>query len=224
MIKVFLRLSLCFAALAALGACAGTEKIALTKADAQWLGGKTATNSLHEKPDFVAMTAGRGMIGVFGVGVMIDEGNRIVEENGVADPARSIATALGRMLAKKLRVDFKPDRRPEYGSAEVSDAGRPAGGSDILLDVETLGWGFRYFPTDWDNYRVDYNARLQVIETATGRVLAQDQCIFTKDYDSSDSAPSHDDLTLNKASGLKRELGEAAAFCARQFSNLILGG
>ncbi|RCV88556.1 hypothetical protein [Billgrantia montanilacus] len=53
------------------------------------------TMSSREKPNFLAMTAGKAMVGgLVGAAAMMIAGNNIVEENEIEDPAGHISSGL----------------------------------------------------------------------------------------------------------------------------------
>ena len=85
------------------------------------------------------------------------------------------------------------------------------------LDIRTTFWGFAYFPTDWDSYRIIYSAHLRLIDRQSAKVIAEEFCEYTPEY--SEDAPSHDDLVESNASGLKRELHKAADYCIKCFKD-----
>src|SRR5204862_4244006 len=85
-----------------LGGCAGPQVAPLTPAGAEALRGRDMIVLLREKPSFGAMTVGTAALigGALGGAMTISEGNRIVAENGIDDPAARIAQALAAELAE----------------------------------------------------------------------------------------------------------------------------
>src|SRR5262245_24065372 len=86
--------SLAFAAGVAFGnddeAAPGRDKdkvTALSAAAASARSGKVLAVTRHEKPSFSAMTAGKAGLGMVGAFAMLSAGNKIVNDNGIADPA-----------------------------------------------------------------------------------------------------------------------------------------
>ena len=106
-------------------------------------------------------------------------------------------------------------------TGDTSSLAKLYGDSDVLLDVQTVGWGFSYFPTDWNSYRVTYNAKARVIETRGGKLLAEASCVRVPE--NGPEAPSYDQLTSNGAAGLKAELKKAAEQCVVEFRSKLLG-
>lgn len=182
----------------------------------------TVTVSARKKPDFAAVTAGKAAIGgLIGALAMINAGNDIVEENGVEDPANYIGAELAKSLAESLGV------QPVENGGKLADSGKPGdlaklyGNAHLLLDVQTVNWSFGYFPTDWNNYRVIYSAKLRLVDTRTGKLRAEGFCARVPEK--SDGAPSRDQLLADGAALLKSELKVAADYCIGQFKANVLG-
>lgn len=203
--------------IATLSGCA-TKTIPLSSSVGGEYRGKSITFSVHEKPSFTATTADKAMFGAIGSIGMISKGNQIVEENSIPDPAVMIGSALVDDLAAKYSlIVIKSDmitesRKAEQIASDYNDA-------DLVLDVQTLYWGFSYLPMDWDNYRIIYTAKLKLIDTQKSTELASGSYA----YDSKDSGyyPSFDQLINNKADGLKTELKKAEAECIAEFRQRI---
>lgn len=205
-----------------LGGCVSTKNV---KADVSALrsdGHGTVTVSARKKPDFTAMTAGKAAIGgMIGALAMIKAGNDIVEENDIEDPAGYIGAELSKSLSESLGV------KPVDNGGKLADTGNPDQlaqlyrNADLLLDVQTVNWSFTYFPTDWNNYRVIYSAKLRLIDTRTGKLRAEGFCARVPEK--SDAAPSRDQLLADSATLLKTELKVAADYCIGQFKANVLG-
>ena len=202
-------------ALALLAGCVSVEHIPLAPGAAEALRGREAALVSRDRPDFGAMTAARVAIGgLIGAAVMMEAGNRVVADNNVQDPAHAIAQAIAAELkeAHQLRV------APGTISVDTDDAAKiakenPAG--DLLLDVRTINWGYSYFPTSWNRYRVFYSARLRLIDLKRAQVLAEGFC--SRMPEETPTAPTGDELLANGAAVLKNELNTAAGFCIEHF-------
>lgn len=59
---------------------------------------QSIVQTARKAPDFAAMTAGKAAFAVLGALAMIGEGNRIVADNKVIDPAESVAAGLAAAL------------------------------------------------------------------------------------------------------------------------------
>jgi hypothetical protein len=204
-----------------LAGCASTKTVTLKSDALRGHEGGTVAVSSHEKPGFVAMTAGKAAFGMLGAMAMISAGNQIVSDNQIADPAENIGSQLVADLAalNTLKISSKAPAVAKTG--DTSALAKLYGDSDVLLDVQTVGWGFSYFPTDWNSYRVTYNAKARVIETRGGKLLAEASCVRVPE--NGPEAPSYDQLTSNGAAGLKAELKKAAEQCLGEFRSKLLG-
>jgi hypothetical protein len=103
------------------------------------------------------------------------------------------------------------------GSDDVGALAKTYANAELILDVKTIGWSFLYFPTDFNNYRVMYSARLRLIDRQRQAVMAEEFCSYTPEYEDTNKAPSYDELVGNNAAGLKRELANAARHCVELF-------
>ena len=187
--------------LCAATASAKDQPIALSEADAATLQGKTVALTVHERPSFIAFTAGKATLGLLGTAAMVSAGNKIVDENGVEDPAILVRTQLAQALADRYgAIVLEPDpvaskaKKPKELAALHPEA-------DFVFDVRSAGWQFIYFPSNWDNYWMGYNVQTQLIDTKTGRPLASMACgAHTKEHA---HPPSRDQLLEQEARLLK---------------------
>lgn len=200
--------------------CVSTKNVPVNDALTSEFHGKSITMAKREIPDFAAMTAGKAMFAMVGAVAMISAGNDIVRDNQVEDPANHISAALAAGLAEKYRLSvvsndaiLVADESPDRLAAQYAS-------SDYLLDVRTINWSFGYFPTDWDSYRVMYSAKLRLINTADGQVVAESFC--SRVPDKTDGAPSYNELLANRAQRLKDELRVAADYCVGEFKSKAL--
>lgn len=151
---------------------------------------------------------------------MISSGNSIVEENGVKDPSEYIIASLEKEISEKYDLAELDSRGHMINTRNPSEIASAYPESDLIIDVETTGWGFTHFSTDWNNYRVLYSAKLRLIDTKKETILAEGYCSRVPDKD--DSAPSYEDLLADKAARLKSELHEAANYCIEEFRHIVL--
>ena len=89
---------------------------------------------------------------MLGAGAMIAAGNKIVADNNIADPA----DVLERELVPAGRQALRPGAEGRAGSSVI----KPAKPKEIaatqhrmsthVLNVESVGWMFAYYPTEWD--------------------------------------------------------------------------
>ena len=117
------------------------------------------------------MTAGKAMFALVGAAAMIAAGNEIVEENNIEDPASYIQSELAKELSKSYGFKINETDEKSVKTSKGSEIAKAFPESDLVLDVETINWSFAYFPTDWDNYRVIYSAKLRLIDTKSKSIV-----------------------------------------------------
>lgn len=208
------------AALAASG-CVSTKNV---KADADGLRGgeyKTVTLTSREIPSFGATTAGKATFGLIGAAAMISAGNKIVSDNEVEDPAIHIGHQLAATLSQRMALQVQETAGKQVKGGDVKQIAGSYASSDLVLDVQTINWGFAYFPTDWNNYRVIYSAKLRLVDTKRRKLLAEGFC--SRVPEKSEGAPSHEELLADRAARLKSELRIAADQCIGEFTTKVLG-
>ncbi len=213
------RFSIAIALALTLGACTTVKHTPITQDSLDKLDGKSIASARYGQPDFVAFTAGKAAFAMLGAIAAISEGNTIVKENEIEDPAIAITAALQNQLATVKRTTSVAStnvaKKDDIATVVASNPG-----SDYILDVKTLGWMFNYYPTDWAHYRVTYNARLRLIDTKTKTVVAESACASVQGDDK--NPPTKDQLLDNKAALLKDYLGKAAAACAEVLARDVL--
>lgn len=200
----------CSVVLFGLTGCVSTKSIPIDQSTASNLRDKTLALSASDKPDFAATTAGKATFGLMGALAMIDAGNRIVDEYDIADPAIFLAEEMSKVIKDRNLVTVK---MPVHATNEndVKVLANEHAESDFLLDVRTVNWGYSYFPMDWNNYAVNYSAKVRLIETAKAEIRAEAFCGYVDERH--DDSPSHDELLENQAERLKEELHVAATEC-----------
>ena len=154
-------------------------------------------------PSFYADTSGRRTFGILGVIAMVREGNRLVKEHGLEDPAAQLAEEVLAALASRNAM-----RTTTRDSA------------DLLLDVTTINWDFRPYRNDPENLYVVYSARFRLSDLRNGTVLAEGKCRSRRDPDG-DSA-TLDQLLAEGARRLQDELREAGRECAQVLKEDVL--
>lgn len=204
-----------------LAGCAKMPTTSLPTGEQSTLRGKTLVSSSRERPDFLAMTAGKAGFGLLGAAAMVSAGNKIVADNNVDDPAVYLSRELGTALAAAQGVQvisLAGTKTVETDVAKLAAAYKGQG--DVLLDVQTYSWGFGYFPSDWNNYRVMYTVIVRVIDTRAGKLMAQGSC--SRAPEKTDDAPTHDELLANSAERLKKELRAQADSCLSELKTKVL--
>jgi hypothetical protein len=202
------------AAAALAAGCVSVQQIPMDASSAQTLRGKEVALAERKAPDFTAMTADKAAFGMIGAVAMTSAGNELVKRHGIEDPAVHIGETLAAELGSRYSIRRSPKGAPIL-TDEAADLAKAASSSDIALDVRTLGWAFAYFPTSWARYRVIYNARLRLVDTKSGKVLAEGLC--SRVPVQTPESPSYEQLLADNAARLKQELRAAADYCVSEF-------
>ncbi|MCG8546275.1 MAG: hypothetical protein MJE12_18915 [Alphaproteobacteria bacterium] len=205
-----------------LAGCAATEMPLGDKGDAH-LRNHNVYMVKEAPPSFGAITASKGMFAALGAVAAHSAGSEMVRENGIEDPAIIVEQRIVRHIHAKFGakgigrvLDYTEKDKPSDGEWNAV-----AGPNSVIVDVETRGWNFWYFPATWTRYRVGYSAVLRLIDGETGQVLSQYTCGISAP-DSADAAPTYDEMMADRAALLKKMLAERADQCADQMVSKVL--
>lgn len=202
-----------------LAGCASVQHQPLSKEALAQLDGKSVATSRYAAPDFSAFTAGKAVFGLLGAAAMISEGNSIVKDNGIDDPAAEVSAGLLQKLTAAKSVTTVPAKGP-LASDDLTAIVAANPGAQYILDYRSTGWMFNYFPTDWSHYRVTYTGRLRLIDAATKSVLAESGCVSVQGDEK--NPPTKEQLLDNKAALLKTHLANAGKQCVDVLSRDVL--
>lgn len=213
------KIGMIFAIGVVLSGCTTVRNQAIdTKASAS-LKGQTVTYTVHKKPDFAAMTPAKAAFALLGALAMISEGNTIIASNDVDDPARLIGLGLTKSLSAANTAQMITPPASVDGT-EVAQIVAAVKNARFIVDVQTINWSLAYFPTNWTHYRLIYSAKARLIDAQSKETIAEGFCSRVPDETS--TAPTYDELVLNAAAGLKRELVVAANECLTKFRTEML--
>lgn len=203
-----------------LSACVSTKNVPLNTSEIRTVEFNQITLSHRERPDFAALTAGKALFGAIGAVAMINAGNKIVNDNEVDDPAGFIASELASALSEKYQIAEVNQSESLVKGLKAKSVIEAYPDSGLIIDVQTINWSFGYFPTKWGRYRVLYTAKLRLIDSSAGSLLAEGFCKRIPGYD--ETAPTKDELLADSAARLKAELVLAAKSCVEQLSENVL--
>lgn len=214
-----IRITAVIATSLALGACTTINNKQLTPETSAQLQGKTIAVTRYSTPDFAAFTAGKAAFAVLGAAAMISEGNSIVQQNNIQDPAIAISKGLQEKLkvskntvAAATDIDVESDDLEKI-IAKNTDA-------QFIVDYKTINWMFNYYPTDWSHYKVSYVGRLRLIDIASKSVMAESACTSVQGDDK--NPPTKDQLLESDATLLKSYFAKAASACIEVLSRDVL--
>lgn len=198
------------AVLASISGCTTLESRPISGKSVQDIQEQTVAYTTRPKPDFAAMTPGKAMFGLIGAAAMIAEGNQLVAENNLPDPANIISDS----LLGELEGGFGAKRAAavKVSSEDVGEIATAAQGTArYVVDAQTIQWHVVYFPSDFTRYRLIYAARARLIDTQTKTVVAEGFCRRVPDNVA--NAPSYDALVARGAAVLKARLNAAGKEC-----------
>ncbi|MDO6762909.1 hypothetical protein [Agarivorans sp. 1_MG-2023] len=215
---LFIRLLFVLVA-ASLSACSSIKTDQLEASESLSLADKTLVYTRYESlPDFAAQTAAGVQFGLLGLATAISNGNAMIVDNKVEDPALDIARELASGLSNSYKVKVVDDTSKSLTSPEIPHIIQLYSDYDYILDVRTLGWGSIYYTSDWDNYRVSYQVHARLIDRDKGSVIAEEACGNLPEYADTELAPSY--IDLQNGDGLKQELARSVEFCVAHIRNM----
>ena len=208
--KRFLRASAA-ACVALLAGCTTVETRTMDDDLAARLRGQAVAIVTLEPSTFaVVLTHGVGL-GPLGIPEMVAEGQRVLKDDNVVDPADDVATVLGDAMAGRLgAVIVAPHAAIRRDDPEAIVAAAPAGARYVLA-VGTVSWGVGNLPMPRSNYFVTYIARARLIDVRTKAVVAEAGCMQAPD--GSEFNGAYADLIANNGALIKTELAARADRC-----------
>ncbi|MES2407740.1 MAG: hypothetical protein V4528_10525 [Pseudomonadota bacterium] len=203
-------------------ALSGCGTIPMQRIDTQStaaLKNQTVVYTTREKPNFLAVTVVKSMLGLLGVAAMISDGNSIVANNHIADPADAIANG----LAKALHEDYGTQLVSPPIAVNTDDPTEIIADSNdkarFIIDVETLDWGFRFYRHDKLHYAFSYVATARLIDRQTKAVIAAGLCGAGS---GNTNPPTYDEMLANHAQFIKKELSTDVTTCVQKFQVQML--
>lgn len=207
-------------AAASISGCVSVPKQAVSEKAATGWSGKTIALTERPRAGFVAMTAGKGAFALIGAAAAIESGKTIVEENGIEDPAPHVSGELLQMAQARYGVVSASLPPVKVDTTDPKLLSKAANGADLLLDVQSLGASFNYFPTQWGHYWVTSGLVVRLIDVHTGEVLGGGAC--RRDSRKDPNPPTKDELLANKAELLKTILATQRDACRDELAPKLL--
>ncbi|MCF6340795.1 MAG: hypothetical protein L3J10_08635 [Sulfurimonas sp.] len=198
--------------------CGGTKNIKIVKNDLTKMNGKTIVVTLGQELDFIAKTTDSVILGKMAKEMMIREGNQIIKNNNVKNPVHYIKKNFINALSTKasFNIELKENIEPSNDYATLINK---YSDKDYILDIRTTKWSLAYFIWDWNVYKVIYSAKLRLINTKNGDIIAKRDCSYIPD--NIKTAPTYSKFLENDAQILKNELQLAADKCLNEFTKSI---
>ena len=199
--------------------CSTIKTNELSEEEAITLKNKSVVLSKYnELPDFPAQTAVTGQLGLFGLSTAISNGNAMILNNEIKDPAYSIAKELAGGLHLNHNVIIVETEGYSSVKSDVNNLLSGFSDYDFLLDVKTIGWTAIYLPLEGDSYRVMYFAHARLIDINTKRVVAEEVCSYNPEYPNTNDAPSYEEL--ENGVGLKAVFAKSVEHCVNHIRSM----
>jgi hypothetical protein len=196
-------------------AVAKERAVPVSQSVAAQLNGRSVVVTRHEKPNFNAMTPGTAMFAMVGAAAANSAGNKIVEENGIADPADVLAGSLVPAVVRHYGLQWDPSVVPVVDTKKAKEIAAAQAQVDYVLDVRSERWGYSYHGK-LNTFWVGYRAEARLIDAKTGAVVSNMTC----DSDTRKHAvrPTRDELLENQAQLLKDVTAHLGWVCAQLFA------
>lgn len=206
-----------------------TRTVPLGSGSESLLPGSSITLANRPRPDFAVMISSKMGLGAqFGAiaGAItgaspVTTGNQIVADNHIEDPAPRIGKTLLTELATTYHLNVVTNAGIVVNSQKPEAIARRYPGSDSVLDVGTISWGVSYYPTDFSHYRVLYSVKLNLVDTKTGRNIAEAFC--ARKPEKTPDAPTYQELLANGAARLKSAINASAQSCLEELRHKLHG-
>ncbi|MFP1682894.1 hypothetical protein ACLD0W_10295 [Alloalcanivorax sp. C16-1] len=206
-----MRIAFVFAVTLGVSGCASVKPVNLDLADLTESGARVVATTERPMPALSAITPTKAQFGFLGGMAMASAGKRIVEENGVDDPAVRVSSELADQLAEALGAEVMSE-----GPGMVEAGGQP----DVLVDVQTRVWQLIYYKSAWGTYSITYRAKAQFIDADTDTVLGTGSCSVRPEKGSEWTA-GYKDFAENRDAILTRTLAFVARQCAAQIGGQL---
>jgi len=151
-------------------------------------------------------------------------GKELLHRYEIADPADFIS----RQLAERLRGPAGLGDVRWLEAEQPGDWSRPESFRPItprgmaIVDVRTGHWGIHAFLSDWNRYRVYYEARARVYDPWRSREYAIAKAYYLDDYEKAEDAPTLEELLADDAAMLKSKLRFASIQVAESLRSELL--
>lgn len=196
--------------------CGGPKFVPMDRAALPTLKGKTVSVVTHESPSFIAMTSGKGMFAVAGVGAAAAAGNKLVKEKHIEDPAPKVGMLVAEDLNSRFGLSSNGQPSKQAEADDLKEIAGQAAGNDYALDVMTIGWSYMYDGFHFSDYYVGCSVKLRLVDVATSEVLSAGLCAYDTKTAGKPTV-SHDKLLENDAAYIKQTYKDASTYCADKF-------
>lgn len=208
--------------------CVSTKNVPLSGADRAAMRGKTLAVTTREKPHHFVMkqsamaaaSLGGAIGGAIAGSIAEKEGQEQIQKHRIANPDDLMSREVTKSLVAKTGAKVVPGKAitksldPAKVVAENSGAR-----ADYVLDCFTTNWMGTYYPFSIGKYFMMFGAKMQLMETSTGRVVAEGYSV-RQDKDR-EHAPDYDGIYSNDAYYLKSETKKGTDAAVSKFTGLF---
>jgi hypothetical protein len=212
LIGVALTVSTAVAAPDALQSAAGVAKA--------WEG-KTVVLTIRPRARFMSWNPLQSPLGLLAGAAAFAAGTRLVDENGIENPAPYIAKALFDAAEAHYGVTMAPVTPVSIDSTDPALIARKARGADLVFDVQPLRGSLEPLLTQVGRYFVTSDVTFRVIDVASAKVIGTSTCVRTSQRDP--ELPTKAELLADRAARLKGILDAQRDFCLEFFEIQVLG-
>jgi hypothetical protein len=208
-------------AAAGLSGCINTsKKTQLPQESIAALHGRTIALTERPQARLVSMTAGKLMLAMVGAAPGTRAGEDLKKQDGIEDGAHFVAEGLLRMAQQKYGVVPAQMNRVKTDTTDVKLLAQAAGGSDLLMDVQSPGQTISYFTLDWTHYWVGSGFVVRLIDVRKGIVIGEDAC--ARSSKNASHPPTHAELLAEQGQLLKQTLHDQWASCLDELAMKVL--
>ncbi len=206
---------------AALAGCTTISTTPMSDAVATQLRGQdVAIVTLPPSTFAVVLTHAVGL-GPLGIPEMVAEGQRVLRDDHIVDPADAVATVLGDAMAGRHGAIVLAPHATSTSDEPAAIVAAAAPGARYVLAVGTVSWGIGNIPMPRSNYFVSYIARAQLIDAKTRTIVAEAGCM--QQPDGSEFNGAYADLSADNGRLIKTELAARADRCIHFLQRDLLG-
>ena len=208
-----------------LTSCVSTKNVPLSADDRAAMRGKTVVPTRRDMPGFGVMkpetmvmaSLGGAIGGAIAGGIADAQGKAQVAKHRLPIPDETISTQVMKNLVAKTGARPLPipaskvaDEKPAAIAAQYQPA-------DYVLDIRTTGWMGMYYPMTFTKYFITYAAQMRLIETKSGRIVAQGFGSYQgKDKE---KAPNFSGIYANDAAFLRAETRKGTDIAIHTFTS-----
>lgn len=144
-----------------------------------------------------------------------------ISGRGFQDPAIDIGARLLPLVKDKYQLSAADSDATVSPKASVKDVVQAYTGSNVILDIRTVAWGYLPVPLHPRLFKTWYRVRLQIIKAPTGQVIGELNC--ERMGNAAADFHAYDELAADSGQLLKDLLQAMGDSCRDEFSATLAG-